>query len=862
MIFLSIRLQKDFSQRPTRKRTTRRIENQRGTTEIEQKLLSLFHVSEKLHCTIMKSRISCLRARVARNQLTKGTSIRRNRLSSLSVPISDLSSPRYPTRVSCFRFLSTTEDGSGRDDEVNNVSDDEIGEGEEFDEAAYEKFEDSEDHDEFEDDDNNYFERQPSKEHSDKKIHEESSNRRIWLDPSTPLEDRVNRFVNRKLGALHPLDTILASVDLIRECGKMNSFEGMKYAHDVLDRILEEKRHVNQSGPSPIVISEKPFKVLMYGWSNLCRTVPVAPQRMREVLDMMILEAEYDDKFRAEHQSTPIPFEQQSKKLSEQEPEHMFASMSCQPTVDIYSTLLSGLVQASFRSIAAAGEAEQALNSMDRMHRKRGWHTKPNTKSFALVINAFAKTRHPTGGDRAEVVLRKMIKCHEQEKELYHEETGTAYNILDPSSNKRRIVTPDTIAYSSVIQAHALSETERSAEKALALLTELIQSPDPNLTPDAFVFANTINAFARMAAKKKTASARLAAAESAEDILWLMVEEFKPEETEPTEGDDRDESKAIPSHTSVVPFNACLNAWAQSNTPESPRRAEELLQKMLDPELTHVQPNTGTFNACLQAWAKAARSNPKAPEKAEELLNLLESVDAVQPDATSYATVMNAFAQSNRNDKALQARRLLESLLSNRQTMKITAVPFTILLNAVAYSRNMNDISGNAAVEDVDVFVGAEELEDPYSIALETYSELRDDTYNLGIIADHLAFATMLDVIRQHTDAESIERRQRVEGVFEDACAAGEVSSMVVQALTKACPSTDMLQALLRTRKKMQSVNALRREWTRNVGPKFIKLRSDDGNKKREWRAKRKNPPKQHEKKKENRQHEKKKEIP
>jgi hypothetical protein len=55
----------------------------------------------------------------------------------------------------------------------------------------------------------------------------------------------------------------------------------------------------------------------------------------------------------------------------------------------------SGLVQASFRSIAAAiSEAEGVLKIMDGTHRKLGWYTKPNTKSFVLAITAFCKTRH------------------------------------------------------------------------------------------------------------------------------------------------------------------------------------------------------------------------------------------------------------------------------------------------------------------------------------------------------------------------------------------------------------------------------------------------------------------------------------
>ena len=115
-------------------------------------------------------------------------------------------------------------------------------------------------------------------------------------------------------------------------------------------------------------------------------------------------------------------------------------------------------------------------------------------------------------------------------------------------------------------------------------------------------------------------------------------------------------------------------------------------------------------------------------------------------------------------------------------------------------------------------------------VALKTYEEVVHDLYDLGVSPDHMFFATMVDVIATYTSSESIERRQRLERVFEDACSAGEVSSMVVQALVKACPSREMLLGLLQVSQwPMDSVNALPREWTRKVLPNFKKLKLSDG---------------------------------
>jgi hypothetical protein len=84
----------------------------------------------------------------------------------------------------------------------------------------------------------------------------------------------------------------------------------------------------------------------------------------------------------------------------------------------------------------------------------------------------------------------------------------------------------------------------------------------------------------------------------------------------------------------------------------------------------------------------------------------------------------------------------------------------------------------------------------------------------------------MIDVIAAYTSSESIERRQRLERVFEDACSAGEVSSMVVQSLAKASPSRAMLLGLLNVSSwPIDNVNSFPREWTRRVQPQFKKLK-------------------------------------
>ena len=686
----------------------------------------------------------------------------------------------------------------------------------------------------------------------------ERSNDRIWMDPKTPLEQRVKRFIDQPLGSIHHLDIKLTSLDLIKSCGRQKSFEGMKNAQDILDRLIEEKKYVNSLEETTIfvIIPDRPFKMVMYGWANMCRTISFAPQRMREVLDLMIQEAEDDKNLkgnlsRIEGQASNSDhdcnnnFEGIDSHINIQY--DVYAGLSCEPTVDIYNTLLQGLSEAASRSIQAAIEAEHVLSKMNKMNMTRGWHTKPNTRSYSLVLKAYANCRHVTSGDRAESVLRDMIERHEHEKLEYFEQYGKEFDTANTELNNRMIVTPDTIAYTTVIQAHAYSDTSTSAEKALMLLNELIQSDNPALEADSFSFANTINAFSKMAAKKKSPSHRVKAAERAEAILWMMVDEIK--------------SNKHSNHLSgsIVPFNACLNAWAQSFTPESPHRAEDLLHRMLDPDLQAIiraHPNTVSFNTCMQAWSKACKFEQSAtPERAEELLTLLmnlsdEDMDTpnseknwkLSPDIRSYVTVMDAYASSRKQDSVFQTRRLLLDLLlegrvryfGSSEENKINAYPFTIVLKAAANIKNTDfgsDESQEYAFGSLDEGDNAASMEDVFTIALKTYSELLNDSYDLGVSADHFTFSEMLTVIAKFTAVESIERRQRVEEVFQEACNAGQVSSLVVRALQKACPTDSMLADLLRLRgnntvASIESINMFPKQWTSRVPQEFRRVSS------------------------------------
>ena len=706
---------------------------------------------------------------------------------------------------------------------------------------------------------------------------------RVELDRTLPLSASIERLIKIPVGCMHYLDFYNKCPSIMRKSCKMQS--GVEDARLLLNRMLQEKQ------VSGRVVPAKAFEILLFGWTKIAKREPErAVQAMMELIELMGKEDEYDQ-LNARADSTD----------------------SCQPTVQTYNTVLRGMAEAATFLPSAAREAEQLLEVMESRYRERGWHTRPNTRSYTHVITAYGNMRRYESGDRAQAVLDRMLHVSKLELEAYKATYGVPYNTEDLTQNVKRIVLPDLAVYSAVIRAHAKSGAYESANKAYALLTEMTN----HVRPDAIAVTATINAFAHIAGKSSgkvrdriLARERAQAAERAESLLMLMEEIAKDESltascggrdetmkeesqmggeldmdraleakegiTSPVEEDLEDDTdyeedmkddmdyeedtvfyedldtdggkEKSPQTTSmrptVVTYNSCLNAWAQSDTRDAAPRAAALLQRMIESSLNNedaVQPDQASFNTVLNAWARYSRYDLGAPEKAEELLNLMYDMyysgrlKAVKPDVYSYTTVINAWARAGeRPDKTENARRLLDVMISKYDAdeldMKPDVIAYTSVLNAAAHS-TPHSTDGDLVEDNPFTSVSAASSEGPYSIALRTYQELQNDPFHLGISPDHFAFAAMLQVIRQHTAKASAERRQMVETVFDEACAAGQVSSFVIRALREACPAIDLLERLLGSQelaKRLLNVSQLPERWSRNVDRSLKMRRVDD----------------------------------
>ena len=692
------------------------------------------------------------------------------------------------------------------------------------------------------------------------------------------------------VGGLHPSDVLHGLTPLLKDCCLLQTEDGMRTAQSLLERLVKEKKHINalhlqtlqdqaaENGrpataaelAPPLVAPSLPFHVLAHGWSRMSGRGfhRDGPTKVWDIIDWMAREDEYDAQIQNDFDALVIDADADEEEGSGQRRNKNMAS--CQPTTASYNTLLTAYTYASRQDRMAGKKAERILWAMSRRNEEDGWHCKPNTRSFGLAISAHAKSDRYKSAIFAQYVLNDMKVMHEAERERYEAETGRPYNVEDPDSNAWRIVTPDAIAYTTVISAFASADGKGYAQKAEDVLFEMIDnSAKYGIRVDSPAFDACIRGWSAAAKRMGNPKARYEAAERAEGILKLM-EEMAAEV--PSTGDDGDVDENLeedidlddeeagvdqnrnkstnPLAPTTRTYNALLSAWARSDIKEAAPRAEALLYKMLSgvvspggeaddasgqgkSSIAIPFPDRYSFNTVISAHARSF--SPGAAERGEELFDMMYELyhsgrmgEEIKPKADTYSSVINSWARSRgREGQTANARRLLDTMIEKfrggEEDMAPNMFSYTAVLNsAVNEVMKEEKVWADEGDDKPDASVDQPFDDDSaYSIAVRTYHEMKSDAHDCGVQPDHITYATMVKVIGGNTAKESSERRSMLETVFEDACASGRVSSHVVKELRLAAPSADLLERLLRSRELATSEKSIFHElpkrWTRNV---------------------------------------------
>ena len=294
-------------------------------------------------------------------------------------------------------------------------------------------------------------------------------------------------------------------------------------------------------------------------------------------------------------------------------------------------------------------------------------------------------------------------------EELVNKRLANLQEALSLSTNKRKRPSLDPRKFSYVLQAWANSSSPVALHRCKAILRSMhglaeegILTTPPtqedfdclvtcwakeNVRTDAHTSMSveeTINSLERLANSRfeitsQTIQAVMAVyslsgmADSSSRLLRHLLKTSKDSAMAPLS------SKAV---------NLVLEAWVRSNSKDAAKHAESLLRAIREQKSNAEGTlNVASYNHVIQCWYKSEESSSNSLNHAYKLLQEMRS-DGMQPDATTYNTLIRAFCRANRPS---QAEEILLDFLQDYHiqfdaTVKPTQEIFELVLSA--YSRS------------------------------------------------------------------------------------------------------------------------------------------------------------------------------
>jgi pentatricopeptide repeat protein len=344
-----------------------------------------------------------------------------------------------------------------------------------------------------------------------------------------------------------------------------------------------------------------------------------------------------------------------------------------------------------------AGQPQKAERLLRDMEETLG--VKPNIITYNQVIHGWSRSGLAEAGERAQRLFDELQQKYE-----------------DGNFDLK----PDERSYGMLLVAWARTNTLAGAEKAQAIFNDMMaryQSGDKRLKPNLIVYHALINAWAKADSPDKS-----------EEIFRQM------------------ESDGVKLNTAC--YNAVMNAWCQSNLSKSGPKAQALFDEFLqkcrygNANLFLAKPDSQTYTALITAWggsrpdgaAKAqavfddlvsryqsdnkmikpsidhyvalidAWGKAGVPEKAEQILQDLNSNHPNESESSAYYAAIDAWALSESSDAGDRIKVLIDEMVqkqnANVRKIKPTLKAYRTLIKAWGNSRTPDDAAKAQAVFD------------------------------------------------------------------------------------------------------------------------------------------------------------------
>ncbi|EED96595.1 predicted protein [Thalassiosira pseudonana CCMP1335] len=413
--------------------------------------------------------------------------------------------------------------------------------------------------------------------------------------------------------------------------------------------------------------------------------------------------------------------------------------------------------------------SQMALSLLERMEDLRdlalygGWgeaaKVTPDAKTFTKVVNAISRSGRSDAGERAETVLKSM---------------------------ERNNIRPNTLTYTYVVDAYSRSASPQAAVHAQRIVDQMEQlrsEGDVDVKPTARAWNSVIGAWAQWDGEGASGAER---AEACLEKMEKLAKETGNKDVRPNSYN----------------CNSVISALANSKEVGAASRAEKILEK-----LERLYRETGdeiSFNTVLNAWAKSGDAD--APERARDVLRRMEELEAsglkVSPDATSFATAINAYARSHTFGKAQSAYGLFLHMkelydATGNASLQPNNVVYNSVLNACAFT--VGDL---------------EEQSRAIEIANAMLVGLGDSEHGNP---DQVTYGTYLKVLSNQMPASKAQVKA-AEAVFKRCAKDGMVGDMVIRQLREINMDDESYQNLVgKSFYEEVGLGDLPSSWTCNV---------------------------------------------
>ena len=316
------------------------------------------------------------------------------------------------------------------------------------------------------------------------------------------------------------------------------------------------------------------------------------------------------------------------------------------------------------RLVDAAEKAESILNNMTDLSTLLDTH--PTVWSYNIVLKCWAHSRSPDAAARTTALYQQLQQASYNEEQ---ESGGTSISSIVPPTDLQ----PDATSINTVLNILSINEgAVRTEQKLWEFYDAHLREPQRNPSPDTISFSTAINAWSK--------SSDRYAPDRAHELLQKLIGLYNSEGNKIHKPD-------------VFTYTNVMQCWIKSKKPEAPEKVESILRELQSMEYNgdaSMKPDAACWNSVISAWA-AAGNGERAEAVFLEMVDASIHSDGAAPTSISLTNVLKAWTQTKTPEASDRATELVEKMEDWYEdgvlAVKPNVVNYSVVLDCLAYAR-------------------------------------------------------------------------------------------------------------------------------------------------------------------------------